>query len=297
MTLLTFAFGAGLLSPLNPCGFALLPAFLAYYLGDDDGDGSALAHGFAVGGAVSAGFAGVFIAAGLLISAGLRPLITYIPWAAVVIGAGLVLLGMAMAAGRHVGVQLGERFRPGSGRGVRPMVLFGAAYATSSLACTLAVLLAVVAQALSARNPVQLVAVFLAYGAGAATLLTGLTVSAALAKGALTRVLRRALPVMDRVGGVVLVAAGIYLISYWLPAVRGGGRGRRPVSPLPGELSTRLTGFVASHQTAFALLAATLAVVGVAFAVHARRRSDLSDSPIEPRWEPAELSELVDEPV
>ena len=34
MTLaLAFAFGAGLVSPLNPCGFGLLPAFLGYQLG------------------------------------------------------------------------------------------------------------------------------------------------------------------------------------------------------------------------------------------------------------------------
>ncbi|WP_430522855.1 hypothetical protein [Mycolicibacterium poriferae] len=29
--LLALAFGAGMLAPVNPCGFAVLPAFLAYY--------------------------------------------------------------------------------------------------------------------------------------------------------------------------------------------------------------------------------------------------------------------------
>ena len=37
--LLALAFGAGMLAPVNPCGFAVLPAFLAYAV--DTGDGQA----------------------------------------------------------------------------------------------------------------------------------------------------------------------------------------------------------------------------------------------------------------
>lgn len=33
--LLALAFGAGMLAPVNPCGFAMLPAFLAYATGAD----------------------------------------------------------------------------------------------------------------------------------------------------------------------------------------------------------------------------------------------------------------------
>lgn len=37
MSRLAFAFGAGLLSPVNPCGFAMPPAFVGYYMGNADG--------------------------------------------------------------------------------------------------------------------------------------------------------------------------------------------------------------------------------------------------------------------
>lgn len=122
MTLISFAFGAGLLATVNPCGFAMLPAFLAYFLGDGaDGKGARgvlapLGHGFRVGLAVSAGFGGVFVAIGLLVAAGLRSLLPYVPWAAVVIGGALVLVGSAMVAGRHVGLAMGNRVRVGQGR-------------------------------------------------------------------------------------------------------------------------------------------------------------------------------------
>lgn len=77
---LAFAFGAGMVSTVNPCGFAMLPAFLAYYLGSGDTDAQAtlsrrIATGLRTGLAVSAGFVAVFTVVGLLVAAGLRFLI------------------------------------------------------------------------------------------------------------------------------------------------------------------------------------------------------------------------------
>lgn len=59
--MLAFAFGAGLVSPLNPCRFGLLPAFFGYQLGDEERSGPTtvpkrLWRGLVTGGAVSAGF-------------------------------------------------------------------------------------------------------------------------------------------------------------------------------------------------------------------------------------------------
>lgn len=43
--LLALAFAAGMIAPVNPCGFALLPAWITYAL--DDGDTSPLPVGLA----------------------------------------------------------------------------------------------------------------------------------------------------------------------------------------------------------------------------------------------------------
>lgn len=275
MSIFAFAFGAGLLATVNPCGFAMLPAFLAYYLGDTDdpehtpGFLARLAQGLGVGLAVSAGFAGVFMAAGLLVSAGLRSLVRVVPWAAVVIGAALAVVGLAMVAGRHLGFSVGERLRPGQGRGYRHIVVFGAAYALASLSCTLAVLLAVVAQATATDNPLQMLGVFAAYGLGAASVLVTLAVSAALAKAAFARAVRRLLPVAGRLAGGVLVASGVYLIAYWLPALGGSSRG----SPLGGfaeDVSSRLTGLLDANRGLFATLGLGFLVLGAVVAVWRR---------------------------
>lgn len=282
MSSLVFAFSAGLLAPVNPCGFAMLPAFLGWYAGQPDSDVSgrrgisaSLAQGIGVGAAVSAGFAGVYVTAGLLVSAGLRPLMDYVPWAAIVIGAMLVMMGGAMLAGLHVGLRVGG-MRPGQARTPRRMVVFGASYATASLSCSLAVLLAVVARALATDSPLTILGVLLAYGAGSATLVTALAVSAALAKGTLAAVVRRTLPVAGRLGGGLLVLSGAYLVAYWWPVVTGSRLTSGGVARGLGDPSARLTAFVDANRGWFGLVA--LALVALAAYVVIGQRRNVADA-------------------
>ncbi len=283
MTLLAFAFGAGMLSTVNPCGFAMLPAFLAYYVGDGE-DGAEhqpllarLGQGFSVGLAVSGGFAAVFTMSGLLVSLGLRSLVRAVPWAAVLIGGVLVVLGLALVAGRQVGLRVGKDLGPGQGRSYRRMVAFGAGYAVASLSCTLAVLLAVVAQATATSNPFQLIGVFAAYGAGAASILVALAVGAALAKATVAKGIKRVLPIVNRLGGAVLVLSGAYLVAYWVPSLVGSGPDRS-VAGLSEGMSSRLMSLLDGNRGIVAGLGATLAVIGVAVAVLLRRQRDAIDA-------------------
>jgi cytochrome c biogenesis protein CcdA len=256
----------------------MLPAFLGYYLGEAeegrDGWLGRLAHGLAVGAAVSTGFVGAFGAAALMVSLGLRSLVGYVPWAAAVIGAVLVALGAALISGRKVALRPIGRLRPGHGRSYRRVAVFGAAYALASLSCTLAVLFVVVAQALAAPHVVGTAAVLGAYGVGAATLLTTLSVSTALAHGALTRHVRRALPWIERLGGVLLVASGSYLLASWLPVLAGSPDSPSSSGPLGGSVaaaSGRLGDLVNAHRGFLAVLALVLVASGAAMAVRGWR--------------------------
>jgi cytochrome c-type biogenesis protein len=271
---LAFAFGAGLLAPLNPCGFAMLPAFLGYYLGEAPKDRAAsslarLAQGFAVGAAVSLGFAAAFAAAALVVSLGLRSLVSYVPWAAAVIGILLVAIGLPVIGGRTLALRPIERLRPAQGRAFGRMALFGAAYATASLSCTLAILLVVVAQALAMSNPAGILGVLTAYAAGAATVLTAVSVSTALARDAVARRLRRMLPYVGRLGGVLLVASGLYLVAYWLPVLTGSSTS--PVGGFSAVVSGRLGDLVDAHQAVLVAVALMLVAGGGFVAVRSRR--------------------------
>ena len=64
-----YAFSLGMVSALNPCGFALLPAYLSYYLGQTGDDAPSLdehrapiavLRAVGVGAALTAGFLLVF---------------------------------------------------------------------------------------------------------------------------------------------------------------------------------------------------------------------------------------------
>jgi cytochrome c biogenesis protein CcdA len=74
---LLLAVAGGLVAIVNPCGFAMLLAYLSFFLGLDHA--AAVARALPVGAIVAAGFVAVFGAAGLLLSAGARALTTAIP--------------------------------------------------------------------------------------------------------------------------------------------------------------------------------------------------------------------------
>lgn len=268
---LAFAFAAGMLSTVNPCGFAMLPAFLAFYLGLDQAStaapgrarrpGRQAVNGLVTGALISLGFAGVFTITGLLVALGLRSIIGAVPWVAVIIGTLLTAAGIAMVTGRHVGIIVGTHRVTRAGRGPGAMLAFGAAYAAASLSCTLAVLLAVIAQALATNSITTLVSVFVAYAAGASTVLTLLALSAALASSALATGLRRISRYLPRVAGAVLVASGIYLIAYWVPAL-GSGNANQTLVRGASPLTSAVSDFVQAHTIQIG--AAAIAAVSVA---------------------------------
>ncbi len=283
---LAFAFGVGMLATVNPCGFALLPAFLAYYLGLDTVPTAATAqapgtarralNGLATGALISLGFAAVFTIAQLLVAIGLRSIIAAVTWVALITGVLLTGLGAAMLAGRHIGISLGNHRVTRSGRGPGAMLTFGAAYAIASLSCTLAVLLAVIAQALAANSITTLVS---AYAPGASTVLVLLALSAALASSALATALRRISRYLPLGAGAVLVASGLYLIAYWAPALNSGQANQAlasSTSPLTSALST----FVQAHTTQIAAVAIVAVLAALLAALSTPRRPTHDDSAV-----------------
>ena len=181
---LTLAFSAGMVATLNPCGFAMLPAYLSYFMvlsGDRDrSTASALRSALVVGGVVSAGFLLVFGIAGIVITAGFRTVIDWIPWLALGIGVAVVILGVAMLRGYEMTLGLPKAKRAGKGRGLGSVFGFGVSYAVASLSCTLPVFLTVVATQLTQRSFAGGMVIFLAYGLGMSIVLLGMTVVMAL---------------------------------------------------------------------------------------------------------------------
>jgi cytochrome c-type biogenesis protein len=227
-----FAFGVGMVAAVNPCGFAMLPAYLSLYLGtQEEGFGkrpslSRLLRALLVGATVSSGFVILFGLAGLVISAGGSALLGVMPSLGIVIGVILILVGLWMLAGQTLHVGAFERL---SGRVSDPrnvsmpgFFLFGLAYGAASLSCTLPAFLAVVGSSLAPRGVLAGAGRFFGFGLGMAALLVTLTLALAFFKEGLVKWIRRAIPYVRLASSVLLVLAGAYVIFYWLSSGSGG---------------------------------------------------------------------------
>jgi cytochrome c biogenesis protein CcdA len=232
---LAVAFGAGMLATVNPCGFAMLPAYLTYFLGDVGPDGKAtlgaeaggnaaggvgVLRALGVGAAVSAGFMTLFAVAGMLLSWLSVGVYDIAPWITMVIALGLVVLGIAMLAGWEPVVSLPHLEKGGRDRTFRSMFLFGVSYAVASLGCTLPVFVATVSGTVRRHDTLSGIAVYVAYGLGMAIVLMALTVAIAGARRSLVRTLRGVLPYVSRIAGALVLIAGIYVGWYGLLEVR-----------------------------------------------------------------------------
>ncbi|MEX2536670.1 MAG: cytochrome c biogenesis protein CcdA [Trueperaceae bacterium] len=221
---LGFAFGAGMVSAANPCGFAMLPAFLALFLsGTSEKKESPIGRirrALLVSAAVTAGFVLLFGIVGLTISAGARSLAGSFPWLGFATGALLILAGAWLAAGGTIYASLGERLssplaRVG-GDGPRRYFTFGLAYGLASLSCTLPVFLAVLGSTLTLATLPGAVLQLALYGLGMGAVIALLTLSIALFQNALVNRIRRAVPYIAPVSSALLLLAGSYIVYYWL---------------------------------------------------------------------------------
>jgi cytochrome c-type biogenesis protein len=211
-TLVSWAFVAGAAATVNPCGIAMLPAYVSYYLGQDPGR-PRLGRGLQAGLLLSVGTFAVFTTMGLVISAVGTAAVSYVPWLVLAVAGLLLVAGVATLLGRAPSLNVGgSRGAPVAGS-PGSYVGFGVGYGLASLGCTLPIFMIVVSSVFSAAFVDGLFA-FMAYGLGMGSVLTAVSLAAALGKGAVLRWLRAAGPALQYIGGLGLLVAGSYLIFY-----------------------------------------------------------------------------------
>ncbi len=266
MDTITFALAAGLLAAFNPCGFALLPSFLAILVAGPGGVWRALR----LSAAMTAGFVTVFGTIGLVLSVTTAPIQRYLPWSAVVIGVVLVLSGGWLLSGRELTVRL-PRWAAGSpSQSIFGLYGYGASYAVASLSCTIAPFLAVTGLVSGEGEVLTGIGAFLAYAIGMGLIVGLLAMTAALAREATVRRARAVLPWISRLSGVFLLVAGGYVTYYgWyeLRLMSGDGNPRDPivgaVTGLQGTVTTWLdTAGIGWVTAAFAVVVVAAVLLG-----------------------------------
>jgi cytochrome c-type biogenesis protein len=232
--------GLGMFATVNPCGFAMLPAYLSYFLGldNDESDGAppkaTPLQALRVALAVSAGFMSVFAVAGAAVRHTSLPIYQYSPWISVVIGLALVALGIAMLRGFELVVKLPQLNRGGRERTVGSMFVFGMSYAIASLGCTLPLFLLAVVGTMNRDSFTDGIIAFVTYGVGMAVVLSAVTVGLALARTSIVAMLRSTRQHVNRVAGGLVLLAGAYVTFYGTLELRTYNAGSPGAIPSSG---------------------------------------------------------------
>lgn len=216
-----YAFAAGMVASFNPCGFLMLPSFVGYQIGIEAESGDLTARqlglGALIGATITLGFLTLFTAIGLVVVGGGHALIATFPWAGLVIGVALGVMGLwLLVTGRALGLTWASRVSSPGNRGLRAMFLYGIAYGAVSLSCTLPIFLVVVATSLTNAGLVHSLGQFVSYALGMGAVITAVTMAATAVRGAFANNLRGLFPYLRRLSALFLLGAGVYLVVYWV---------------------------------------------------------------------------------
>jgi cytochrome c-type biogenesis protein len=274
---IAFALAAGLVAALNPCGFAMLPGYLTLVIaGEGEAQRSRIA---AVGRALAAtavmasGFVALFAAFGLVLAPLAAEVQRYLPVLTVVIGAGLIAFGGWMLAGRQLSVRLPRPQRGAPTARLWSLFGYGVAYAITSLSCTLGPFLAVTGVTFRSGSIIGGIAAYLAYAVGMALLVGVVATATALTAAPLTTRLRRWLPYLGRVGGVLLGLTGAYVVYYGVYELRlnfGSGNADDPIIGAAVRIPQVVSAWVATAG-ALPIVIVLAVLVGISAALGWRR--------------------------
>jgi cytochrome c-type biogenesis protein len=273
---LAYAFSAGMVAAVNPCGFPMLPAYLSFFIGADDEStdrASRIPRALASAAAVSLGFFVVFVGVGLPIDAGVDVLMEGVPWLTMAIGAALVAFGISLLVGRGPRFTIPRLDKGGRTRRFGSMVLFGMSYAIASLGCTLPIFLIAVAGTTERANLLSGVSAFLAYAAGMSVVLLFVSLALALAREGMVRRLRSVLRYIDLIAGALLVVVGVYLTYYGYIALRDDAVESSAVSWVD-DISSELTSRLENGGVELGLILAATVLVALVWSYANRRGSD-----------------------
>jgi cytochrome c biogenesis protein CcdA len=239
--LVGFAFSAGAVSFLNPCGFAMIPTYISYFVESDYSSSQRqtttirnlglisvrrLGKGGLAGLVATAAFIAIFGVTGMAISSLGIGIAKFLPWVAVSSGVIIIGIGVAKAFGKTIHVNIpsprglvysihgSHGSKDGKKPGYANFFLFGIGYSIASLSCTLPLFLLIVFQGLSAGGIREGSIVFMIYALGMGSVMIAMSLAISASNQTFVKWLRKLAPKMNVITSVVLILAGSYLIYY-----------------------------------------------------------------------------------
>ncbi len=208
---LTFVFTTGVLALLSPCGYPMLPGYIAYYLGlETTGKTASLA-----GVACTLGLLSVFSMIGILTSIIGGFMSPYMSSVGLIAGILVIFMGISILVGLRLPM-FRIQIKAPKRRGLLGIYLYGVAYGLANLGCTAPIFFSILFYAVTIRGVFGGVITFLVYSIGMSLPLILTTILIAKTKDLLIKRILNLMPRIQKVSGIILIILGCYLIYFYI---------------------------------------------------------------------------------
>lgn len=214
---LSLVFAAGVFATFNPCGFAMLPAYMTLLVTSSSKRDTplqlalrALQFAFFMALGVISIFA-LFAAVIFPISTSIQ---AYLPIVTITIGILLILLGAATLLGKAP--YLKKLWSPNTAptTRIKNLYLYGVTFALGSVSCTIGPLLAATSKALD-LSFIATIKTYVTYAIGISVTIAFIAILALFSQATLRKI-RNSMRVIEVISSVFLIAVGLYLMIFGL---------------------------------------------------------------------------------
>lgn len=219
--LISFAFLAGLQAFFAPCSIALIPAYVGYYVSEENqqiGHKQQLLYGLKAGSMASLGIVSIYAIFGIILALLGKLIAPFMPWIELSTGGLLLFLGVATLLGYEFALRPPVAIQTRT-KGARRFYFFGIAYAFGAIGCTLPIFLLVIFQALAQKGMLGGFINFLAYSVAMVSLMILFSLIAAVSKTAISRFMKRYMLAIQKSAGVLVLFAGVYMVYLALKVI------------------------------------------------------------------------------
>jgi cytochrome c biogenesis protein CcdA len=217
MEFIYFSFLQGVVAFFAPCAVALLPGYIVNYISRSNEGQPAIStklwRGLKLAFLSIFGILLIYSLAGILIVVASQILKAYMKWVTIGMGGLLIILGGLMVAGKDIAFSVNVNQASSKSEAWEAFV-FGIAYAIGALGCLFPLFLIVATQALVAPSAILGASYILAYFIGISLMMITAILLSTFARDLLMKYLRKILPHMELITGVLLIFAGAYVIYY-----------------------------------------------------------------------------------
>ena len=219
-----FAFFAGVAAAFNPCGAAMLPAYIGFQLGTYQSGKNLISlifHGISFGLLSTLGFITLFSLVGIILIAGGYFIGKFLPIFGLV--TGLLISGVGiwlLFTNSNISIQGASKVNFGNTHGIWNMYIFGIGYGIASLSCALPLFLIAVGliagTSLSSGKIIETVIGCIFYGMGMGVVLILTSLGTIFFKKAISTSINKFMKYIEIIGKLGMIFAGAYLIHYWI---------------------------------------------------------------------------------